>query len=478
MSATGSEQLEKEMIRIGKTLVNQFFVLLKTAQNYDEGHSAINHPLSSVVKTIREIHRRNEEAAIRFLGGHLLLGDRRLKPDAAGFEAFMFVMEEMKKYFIGGINFVPQVKDEDIGRFAYTFRMVDPAPSPQTYQNFVELMKKRNIAGVELDILTEDEGYEGDFSELEDSRVRAKKVYFQAAHAVSEVMESIKSGQTIRLRKAKRIVQTMIDLLTSAETNLIGLTTMKCHDKYTCNHSVNACILSLAIGQMTGLSKSRLCDLGMAALFHDIGKVDISPEILNKAAEFTKEEWEIIQRHPVCGVERLLTLKGLDALSAEIITGAFEHHLNYDLSGYPKAPYGNVSLFGRIISIADCYDSLTSSRVYKRVSYPPEKALKFMAQRAGKAYDPVLLKIFLNCMGLYPAGTLLLLNSRELAVVMENHRNPERWSTPMIRIIADAGGNEVNEEIMVDLSEPESFRTIVKSLDPRQHKIDVSKYFV
>ncbi|MEK7851949.1 MAG: diguanylate phosphodiesterase, partial [Deltaproteobacteria bacterium] len=82
------------------------------------------------------------------------------------------------------------------------------------------------------------------------------------------------------------------------------------------------------------------------------------------------------------------------------------------------------------------------------------------------------------CMGLYPAGTLLLLNSRELAVVMENHRSPERWSTPMIRIIADASGNEVNEEIMADLSEPESFRTIVKSLDPRQHKIDVSKYFV
>lgn len=478
MSSNRSEQLDKEMIRIGKTLVTQFFVLLKTVQNYDEGHSAINNPLSSIVRTVREVHKRNEEASIRFHGGHLLLGETRLKPDAAGFEAFMFVMEEMKRYFIGGINFTPQVKDEEIGRFAYTIRTVEPLPSPDTYRKLSELMRNRNIIGIELECFTVEEGYEGDFAELESSRVRAKRTYFQAVHAVSEVMDSVKAGQTMRLRKAKRIVQGMIDLLTSAETNLIGLTTMKCHNQYTYNHSVNVCILSLAIGQLIGLSKFRLCELGMAALFHDLGKVDISPEILNKPAEFTKEDWEVMQRHPVCAVEKLMTLKGLDALSAKIITGAFEHHLNYDLSGYPKTPYKEMSLFGRIISIADCYDGLTSSRVYSRASYPPEKALKFMAQRAGKAYDPVLLKLFINCMGVYPVGTLLLLNSKELAVVMENHRNPERWSTPMVRIITDANGNEIKGELKADLSEPESFRTIVKPLDPRQYGVDVSRYFV
>ena len=220
MSVVRSEQLEREMIRIGKTLVNQFFVFLKTVQNYDEGHSAINQPVSGIMNTVRDIHRMKEEASIRVHGGYLLLGDTRLKPDAAGFEAFKFVMGEMKKYSIGGVSFAPSVKAEEIGRFAYIFRMVDPIPSPETYQKFCELMKKRSIVGIEIETLAQEEGYEGDFAGMEDSRIKAKRVYFQTVHTVSEVMDSVKVGQTLRLRKAKRVVQGMIDVLLSAETNL------------------------------------------------------------------------------------------------------------------------------------------------------------------------------------------------------------------------------------------------------------------
>ena len=248
-------------------------------------------------------------------------------------------------------------------------------------------------------------------------------------------------GQTLKLRKSKRVVQGMIDQLLTAEANLIGLTTIRSHDEYTYNHSVNVCILSLSIGQRVGFSKGKLCELGVAALFHDIGKSDVPIEILNKPSEFSKEEWEVMQRHPIYGVRKIMKLKGLDALSSRIITGAFEHHLNYDFSGYPKVPYKKLSLFGRIISLADCYDGLTSSRVYSRVPYVPDKALKFMLSRAGKAYDPILLKLFINCIGIYPAGSLLLLNTKELAVVMQSNPDPEKSSTPRIKVIADPEGN-------------------------------------
>lgn len=473
-----AEQLEKEMIRIGKTLINHFFVLLKTAQNYEEGHSAINAPISNILKTVKEIHRKNEEASIRVKGGYLLLGEIRIKPDAAGFDAFMFTMGEMKRYFIGAINFTPSTSAEEIGRFAYIFREVEPIPSPQTFQKIHEQMQHRNIVGIETESLSEEEGYaEGDAAELKDSKVRAKKVYLQTVHAVAEVMESAKMGQTLRLRKSKRVVQGMIDQLLAAETNLIGLTTIRSHDEYTYNHSVNVCILSLAIGQRVGLSKPKLCDLGMAALFHDIGKSEISLDILNKPTEFSKDEWEIMQRHPIHGVRKIMKLKGMDALSARIITGAFEHHLNYDFSGYPKVPYKSLSLFGRIISIADCYDGLTSSRVYSRVPYPPDKALRFMLNRAGKAYDPILLKLFINCIGIYPVGSLLLLDTKELAVVMQNNPAPEKWNTPLVKIIADTVGNEIDGET-VDISDPEAGRTIIETLDPQKHKIDVTRYFV
>lgn len=472
------EQLDKEMIRIGKTLVTNFFVLLKTAQNYNEGHAAINASTANVLRIIREIQRKNEEASLRIKRGYLIMGELRLKPDAAGFEAFKFLMSEMRRYLIGGISFGTAVTSEEIGRFVTIFKEVEPIPLPQTFMKFLERMQQRLIVNIELESLGDEaEGYEEfDEAELTDNKVRSKKIYYQTIHAVTEVMDNAKMGQTLRLRKSKRVVQTMIDQLLAAESNLIGLTTIRCHDEYTYNHSVNVCILALAMGQRIGLAKTKLCELGMAALFHDIGKSEIPLAILNKTTEFSLEEWEIMHKHPLLGVKKLMKLKGLDALSARIITGAFEHHLNCDLSGYPRLPYKRLSLFGRIISIADCYDGLTSSRVYSRIPQPPDKALRFMLSRSGKVYDPILIKLFINCVGIYPVGTLLLLDTQELGVIMENNPDPEKWNAPTVKIITNAQGKEIDGR-MVDLADPKCGRRVEETLDPNQYKLDVSHYF-
>jgi HD-GYP domain-containing protein (c-di-GMP phosphodiesterase class II) len=473
------EQLEKEMIRLGKSLVTQFFVLMKTAQNYREGHSALAGPLENTLKLVRGIHQRNEEASLRVKRGYILLGELRLKPDAAGFDAFRFLMSELKRYMIGGIFFAPGVTAEEIGKFMYVFQEIEPIPSPQTYLKFQERMQQRMISTIELESLGEDdEGFdEFDESELTDNKLKSRKIYFQTVNAITEVMDNAKMGQTLRLRKSKRVVQTLIDQLLSAETNLIGLTTIRCHDEYTYNHSVNVCIFSLAMGQRIGLSKPRLCELGMSALFHDIGKSDVPLEILNKPTEFTPQEWEVMQKHPLYGVRKLLKLKGLDAMSARIITGAFEHHLNCDLSGYPRLPYRRLSLFGRIISIADCYDAITSSRVYSRVPHPPDKALRYMLSKAGKMYDPILMKLFVNCVGIYPIGAMLLLDSRELCVVIENNPDPQKWNAPKVKIISDPDGKEIDGELIA-LSEPGCGRAVLEAVDSSRYDFDVSHLFV
>lgn len=474
------QQLDREIVTIGKMLVNHLFVLIKTAQNYNEGHAAINTPAANILKAVSELHRRNEEASLIIKSGYLLIGEQHLKPDAAGFDAFMFTLGEMKRYFIGSLNFTLGITAAEISMLAYIFKEVEPVPSPQTFQKFAEKMHQRAIIHVEVGSLGEESEERGelDDSVLKDSKTRSKKIYYTTVHAVSEVMDNAKMGQTLRLRKSKRIVQSMIDQLLSAETNLIGLTTIRSHDEYTYNHSVNVCILALAIGQRIGLSKTKLCELGMAALFHDIGKSDIPLEILNKPGQFTSTEWETMERHPLLGVKKLMKLKGLDTLSARIITGAFEHHLNCDFSGYPKVPYRRLSLFGRIISIADCYDGLTSSRVYSPVPQPPDQALKYMLAKAGKAYDSILMKIFVNCVGIYPIGTLLLLNTKELAVVMGNNPDPEKWNVPRVRLITDQEGNEIDSGRIVDLADPHNARAILKTLDHNRYKIDLSRYLV
>ena len=130
----------------------------------------------------------------------------------------------------------------------------------------------------------------------------------------------------------------------------------------------------------------------------------------------------------------------------------------------------------------DCYDALTSSRVYNRIPFPPDKALRFMLARSGKAFDPILMKLFVNAIGVFPVGTLALLNTKEIGIVISSNPNPAKGDRPKVRIIVDASGNEESEERILELSEEGRHGhrpyEIVKVIDPAKYKIDVGKYFL
>ena len=184
-----------------------------------------------------------------------------------------------------------------------------------------------------------------------------------------------------------------------------------------------------------------------------------------------------MRTHPVNGVKTLLRLKGLQEQAIRMILTSFEHHLNYDLSGYPRlASARKVSLFGRITTICDCYDALTSARVYNRSPLVPDKALSYMMKKSDTAFDSILLKTFVNVVGIYPVGTIVLLNTQEFAVVVRANANPANIHRPCIKLITDSQGNETDGET-IDLSWEEKI-AIVQSIDHRKYGIDVSKYFV
>jgi hypothetical protein len=242
--------------------------------------------------------------------------------------------------------------------------------------------------------------------------------------------------------------------------------------------SVLAPLGTAVLGQRVGIGRNRLVELGMAALFHDIGKSRIPLEVLNKPAPFNEQEWTVMRRHPVLGVKELLKLKGVDALTARIMQGSFEHHLNLDGSGYPRVEYPRgVSLGGRIVAIADCYDALTSSRVYRRTAETPETTLRYILQKSGTLYDPILVKLFVNALGVYPAGTRCQLSSGELGVVMQSNPDPEQWERPRVKVIATPDGTAV-DGAEVDLAAPGIGLRIARTLDARRHGIDVARYFL
>jgi HD-GYP domain-containing protein (c-di-GMP phosphodiesterase class II) len=267
------------------------------------------------------------------------------------------------------------------------------------------------------------------------------------------------------------------------EATLLGLTTLRCHDQYTHNHSVNVALLSMALGNRAGYSKVDLADLGMAALFHDVGKCAISLDVLNKPGEFTNEEWQLMRTHPIEGVLTLIEFRGIANVPSRMAAASFEHHMNYDFSGYPKlAVPWTQRLSSRIITIADCYDAMTSSRVYRREPMSPSNVLKFMFGKSGTSFDPILLKLFVNSVGIVPIGSMVVLNTDEVAVVLKPAVDKTDAERPVVKVIADAQGNPVDNGPELDLTEKDDTgdyrHSIIRLIDNAEYKVDTSRYFV
>jgi putative nucleotidyltransferase with HDIG domain len=293
-------------------------------------------------------------------------------------------------------------------------------------------------------------------------------------------MNKLKAGDAINVKRAKRIVGSLVDAIMEDEEFLLGMTAIKDYDEYTYHHSVNVSILAMALGHKLGFQKKALLDLGMVALFHDIGKTEVPPEVLNKPSSFTEDDWNIMRKHPFWGVRAILNMKGFDAVSVRAAIVAFEHHIHHDHTGYPKRSYPtDLDLFSRIVSIADQYDSMTSSRVYSRVPMPPDKALSVMLERSGTQLDPLLLKFFINMVGIFPVGSLVMLDTKELALVYSsNSMLPDR---PKVMVIVDGQGRKAEQAYMVDLAEKtdgQYKRSIIKTIDPNKYRINLAEYML
>lgn len=274
--------------------------------------------------------------------------------------------------------------------------------------------------------------------EVED--VISKKTRIEAIITVKEMMtnvrEQIQTGKRFLLSgpKLRETVEDIIKDLLARKKLIVNLSDIRSTDSYTFAHSVNVCVLAVLTGIALNFSKSQLLQLGMGALMHDVGKIIVPLEILNKPGRLTAEEYKIIQRHSEFGYEILQNQPGISKLSAKI---AFEHHEKFDGSGYPQGLKGeDIHLFSRIVGIVDVYDALTADRVYRK-GYLPHEAYEYLAATGGSMFDFDLVKVFLSHVAAYPVGTIVRLNTGEVGVVVET---PIGITTrPVVRILYREG---------------------------------------
>jgi HD-GYP domain-containing protein (c-di-GMP phosphodiesterase class II) len=316
-----------------------------------------------------------------------------------------------------------------------------------------------------------------------EAKERAKRTYAQGVAVTKDVINSVRMGQSPNIKKIKRVVQGIVDQILAEETSLVGLTTIRDYDDYTFTHSMNVCIFSVALGRRLGLTRIQLYDLGMAALFHDLGKSRLPIDVLNKPDMLSDEEWRIIAAHPWLGVLALFQLREHQEHPYRAMVVAYEHHMKRDLTGYPRSlRTKEMAMYSKIVAVADGFDAATSRRAYQTEPMSPAAVLREMRDNPRRGMDPVVVKAFVNLLGIYPVGTLLVLDTFELAIVHAVNPSAELLSRPIVRIVSDDRGNLAYPGELFDLAErtPEGAfaRTIIKTADPERYGIRIGDYFV
>src|SRR5437870_3499038 len=239
-------------------------------------------------------------------------------------------------------------------------------------------------------------------------------------------------SRDLRERDVEKIIDGLAKLVTQDRTSLMALTALKKYDNYTFTHMVNVSALAMAQARALNIEGTLLREFGFAALMHDIGKVNTPLEVLNKPDKLSKEEFDIMKRHVVDGAHILRRTPEMPALAPIV---AFEHHLKQDLSGYPEKIGGRkLNLCTQIVSIADVFDALRSNRIYRK-GLPTERVRAILAEKDSPAFNQLLLKRFINLIGLFPIGTIVRLNTSEVGVVTAEH--PEDPFRPQVKILFD-----------------------------------------
>jgi putative nucleotidyltransferase with HDIG domain len=275
----------------------------------------------------------------------------------------------------------------------------------------------------------------------------SEETRFEARINIKNTMDSIRYGNSIDVKPIRNSVCKMIDELMEVKDTMVNLQDLKSNDQYTFSHSVNVCVLSLITGISMNYDEEKLRELGIGAMLHDIGKIRIPNEILNKPESLTAEEFKIIKKHTNYGYEILKKSKVLSTYASYI---ALTHHERCDGEGYPLGLRGEeIHEFSRIVSIADVYDAITSDRIYKKRTHVND-AVEYLIGMGDHQFDYNIVRSFIEHITIYPPGTCVLLNNGEKAIVVDvNKKYPNR---PIIRIFADGEGQFLKEPVEVDMT--------------------------
>jgi len=293
-------------------------------------------------------------------------------------------------------------------------------------QNHIEALQELGYPGIYID---DEFSKDINIVEIVDPVIRNNAIVaLQGLFSNTKFTEIMKGDQTVN--EIEHIITDMIAQIASNTNALINIVSLKTYDDYTFQHCVDVGILSLILGKELKIGKSKLIQLGKAAFFHDIGKMFIAKNIINKPSNLTPEEFSEVKRHSLLGYD---CLKNILKQPKGVCNGALYHHEKYGGGGYPKNISGDeIPFFSRIIAITDVYDAISSKRTYKDAALASE-AYEYIMGNAGEHFDPQIVSAFMRKVAPFPVGTGVILSDGRKAIVVEN--KPDFMIRPLVKVL-------------------------------------------
>ncbi|MDR2504385.1 MAG: HD-GYP domain-containing protein [Deltaproteobacteria bacterium] len=340
---------------------------------------------------------------------------------------------------------------------------------------FVDLDRseiKENNSAAEAESVLKHIDNEEDFVAPESSLAAempvAKALYAESMEMSKSLMDGIRRGDKIDLHKGKGLVKNLLDSITRNQDAMLTLCKLRDADEYTYSHTVNVAVMGLAFARHMNFPPSLSYEVGMAGLFHDLGKAMIPIEVLNAPRELTEAEFSIMRRHPYLGYEYVKKTPGF---TQETLMGIYDHHERFDGKGYPRGlPGDQISQSGRVLAIVDVYDALSSRRPYKRAMLP-YKVLGIMYQMRCADFFPGYMEHFIRMLGVYPVGSVVEVSGGFIGVVTAS--NPAKPAKPKVMLMLDKDNKRVTpEEVDTSL---EGAPTVARALHEGESPLDPGK---
>lgn len=458
------EQLKLEAKRraqlqvLGKQVVAQLFTALRTIRIHDRNNTSVLVASEHLKDSLNAIYGVMGHIKLEFVEDQLYLSDQRVRVDSSAYNSVRELAAAFAERGLGGLSLTRPVTTQTLVDLLHVFKEVQGDEAAADMRE--RLTSMRDLA---VELLVQRRFHDGEEAASDakisiDPRLRALQCYAKATigvkRFVNDILQQNPTQQGSAQLRLVRVVQDFVDLSSERANLLIKLLAIKEGSDYQFLHAVNVCVLSIAMGRSLGLNRIDLVDLGLAGMMSDLGFALAKPALLNKAAKLSDDEVTELHQHVITAVRLLLGRGALSRTGMRLLIVAFQHHRHFDLQGgYPDyLVEGPLHLFSRIIAIADSYDAMTTNRSW-REAFSPDEALRNINEGAGRIYDPDLVRVFINLLGLYPVGTALRLDNGEIAVVYHSSDDPERFDRPFVRLLRDVNGQAVERTVIRDLSE-------------------------